>query len=1007
MAIARTTLTTGNSATYVTATATASITAAAGSMVLLTICNFNQTGASAPIPSKNGLGLTWSAAASYAPGYSTDLRIGTYYAQVGSSDVTGTINIGVSQAGLIYWEVEQVTGHDPARPIGGTGSGSGQNVSALTVNLLSATPNGVGSRPFLASGRFGGSNYAGGANMTVIANAALQLSWRSDAYQQSLSTGAAITAPSSAVAIGFEIQAATDIHRVTLTSGFGGGGTTSAVTASVSPAPNTLLAVSVLTVLTSGTAPDPSISGLGLAWTKQTTIVEPGNHQRITWFTAQCGTSPGSGALTFTFPVAPDSHAIWDVEQVSGHNPTAPVAQTATAAFALVPNGSALGVTFTKAPTSSRNRHFAAYATAGWAATPKFPFTELVDIVSSYSMETMWRSDVFDASSSSTPAGGPTSMAGAALEVAAAPNPNSPLDVYLLTSGSGASSGGVNTTASISPVPNSTVYFMARGGQATAPTAFSGLGATWTQLAHVLSSDAYNRTVVYRAKLGASPGSGPLTITWSTTSTYWDVVQVTGNDPNASPPERVTTNSSASGTSLSVAMPAARDSLSRPMALFTHAANFTGHRAGWTTLNAGGVEGVDVRMDAFDTPATATTDASGAWIAVGIELYGDPGIVPKSDADTGTFADAESLTTAASDADTGTLVDAQSLTTDSSDADTVSVIEGEVISVQVFDGDAISFVEGETAEIATVPVSDADTAAFTEVELVEVAPLGSADTITFTESELVQYPLSSADSGTFSEAELVQVPLASAEIGLIAEAESVTAAAADADAMSWVEAEQVELSFFGDDTGVFAEAEDIEVTEATLPAGLKVATLTDEFGGDFLDASKWTVVSGTVDVAGGQLRMTPGASPTTIQSLLIYDARDSELVVRGVSEGPTVRVTLSLSEPGGDLDIILIRDDLTFRIDNGGVPDDLTVAYDPDTDVYWRIRESVGQVLFDTSPTGISGSWTTRRQAPHNLNLTGVRVTLSVAGYGVGSWGHGPWGYTSYGVAYPTEGVLV
>jgi hypothetical protein len=339
------------------------------------------------------------------------------------------------------------------------------------------------------------------------------------------------------------------------------------------------------------------------------------------------------------------------------------------------------------------------------------------------------------------------------------------------------------------------------------------------------------------------------------------------------------------------------------------------------------------------------------------------------------------------------------------DVDTATFAEAETVTVDLVDADTAAFVEGETV-LQGVVVNEAETASFTEAELVDVAPLSSADTGTFTESELVQVPLSSADSGGFTETELVQVPLASAESGLFAEAEFVTVAAAGADTIGSVDTEQVELTFSGDDTAAFADAEDIEVTEATLPAGLKVATLTDEFGGDFLDPAKWTVVSGAVDIAGGQLRMTPGASPSVIQSLLIYDARDSELVVRGVSEGPTVRVTLSLSEPGGDLVIMLIKDELTFRIDNGGVPDDLTVAYDPATDAYWRIRESVGQVLFDTSPDGTSGSWTTRRQALHNLNLTGVRVTLSVAGYRVGSWGHGPWGYTSYGVAYPEEGLV-
>lgn len=184
----------------------------------------------------------------------------------------------------------------------------------------------------------------------------------------------------------------------------------------------------------------------------------------------------------------------------------------------------------------------------------------------------------------------------------------------------------------------------------------------------------------------------------------------------------------------------------------------------------------------------------------------------------------------------------------------------------------------------------------------------------------------------------------------------------------------------------------------------KLATLADDFPGSGLDAAKWTATGGTPVVSAHRLLLDTAGGALAVTTVHAYDAVGSELIIRSAPSGsadPDARVSVVLASPDGALGVYLLGSLLAFRIDRAGAATDVSKPYDPSRDVYWRIRESMGQVLFATSPTRVSGSWTTYRQEFHRLSLSSVTVTLTAAGYtptGSG-WGHGMFGHGGWGGA--------
>lgn len=150
---------------------------------------------------------------------------------------------------------------------------------------------------------------------------------------------------------------------------------------------------------------------------------------------------------------------------------------------------------------------------------------------------------------------------------------NGTITQTLLTSGSNAANQSVYTTASISPAANALVTVAVLGKRssgALTPTLSGGGITTWTQVASVdydpIATPA-SRLVVFRG-MSASPGSGPITITYtsSMSNATWMVSQWTGVDQTG------TAGSGAIGQTGSIAGDATT-SLSKALVAFGNANN--------------------------------------------------------------------------------------------------------------------------------------------------------------------------------------------------------------------------------------------------------------------------------------------------------------------------------------------------------------------------------------------------------------------------------------------------
>jgi hypothetical protein len=168
-------------------------------------------------------------------------------------------------------------------------------------------------------------------------------------------------------------------------------------TASISPAADSLLLVCIHWGAATTAATTMAVSGLGLTWTQVMFDADGIRTQFV--FRAQCGSSPGSGALTFTWS-AGDATQIgcqWSVIQITGHDTTTPVVQTKIVGgdntTANAPTG-----TLDSAISAADNRAFCFVSKRNTQATnPRTNWTELGEAIStsapSESLESQWRND--------------------------------------------------------------------------------------------------------------------------------------------------------------------------------------------------------------------------------------------------------------------------------------------------------------------------------------------------------------------------------------------------------------------------------------------------------------------------------------------------------------------------------------------------------------------------------------------------------------------------------------
>lgn len=187
------------------------------------------------------------------------------------------------------------------------------------------------------------------------------------------------------------------ITRATLTQGSSGTDVTSATTASVAPAGNRLLLLSVAGDATSGVDNTPTVTGNGLTWVEITGMTQKNNSRGQYVFRAM-GASPSSGTIVIDFSGQTQAKISWGLEEfdgvdTSGTNGSGAIGNNdKAAAFG------ATSVTVTLAAVAGGNATFGSLTTeSSGTSTAGSGYTKLADQdhagSNPYHFSTEWRSD--------------------------------------------------------------------------------------------------------------------------------------------------------------------------------------------------------------------------------------------------------------------------------------------------------------------------------------------------------------------------------------------------------------------------------------------------------------------------------------------------------------------------------------------------------------------------------------------------------------------------------------
>ncbi len=180
---------------------------------------------------------------------------------------------------------------------------------------------------------------------------------------------------------------------------------TSYATASITPAANALIVAWIGNQVASGTANIPTLSGNGLTWVQQKTVLS-GTARRLTMFTAR-GASPSAGAVTIDMAGQTQMGAEWAIIEVTGQG-----GSTETDALVQVKEATSGGsstsgsVTLTSAASDVNNRCvFGVRHEANEGVTPRTSWTELGDASHNnpaIGIESQIRTDAFEQTGSAT-----------------------------------------------------------------------------------------------------------------------------------------------------------------------------------------------------------------------------------------------------------------------------------------------------------------------------------------------------------------------------------------------------------------------------------------------------------------------------------------------------------------------------------------------------------------------------------------------------------------------------
>jgi hypothetical protein len=77
--------------------------------------------------------------------------------------------------------------------------------------------------------------------------------------------------------------------------------------------------------------------------------------------------------------------------------------------------------------------------------------------------------------------------------------------------------------------------------------------------------------------------------------------------------------------------------------------------------------------------------------------------------------------------------------------------------------------------------------------------------------------------------------------------------------------------------------------------------------------------------------------------------------------------------------MVLFVENGRFSLGEVGTPGPFTGAYDPVADAWWRIGESAGSFVFETSPTGVS--WIERGSIPITASYDDIGIAFGAGTY--------------------------
>jgi hypothetical protein len=263
----------------------------------------------------------------------------------------------------------------------------GTGTSTVTVTVRDANNNPVGGATVALSATGTGNTFtpqSGPANASGVFTATLQSSVAESKTVSATAGGTPITQTASVTVTD---QPPAGITHTLLTAGTNPTNLSVYTTASISPAPNTLITIAVLSQRSYGASVAPTVTGGGMAaWTQVASVtfdVLATPLRRMTIYRAMSG-APGSGPITITF-AGNQSNAQWIVSQwdgveTGGTNGSGAIVQTGSNAADAV-NG--LGTTLA-AFASAANVAYGVFGVNSNVAaiTPGSGFTEIAEVPS-------------------------------------------------------------------------------------------------------------------------------------------------------------------------------------------------------------------------------------------------------------------------------------------------------------------------------------------------------------------------------------------------------------------------------------------------------------------------------------------------------------------------------------------------------------------------------------------------------------------------------------------------